>query len=139
MARSMVKFSDPQALYSHHGDEDTVEGEQGESTGSAAGLGLADRRAAARVAPGASLATGQGITQVVSDVFQPAGLPAGWRRIWHPTSGRRRGYASFVGPEGQHARSMEKARAIAQGHGAGENSSGWGSRSCIHMLRCDAS
>ena len=48
-----------------------------------------------------------------SPCFQPAGLPAGWRREWHATSGRRAGYADYVGPCGRRTRSIEAAVSLA--------------------------
>ena len=42
-----------------------------------------------------------------------AALPPGWRRVWHTTSGKQGGYASYVGPNGRHARSIAQAQSMA--------------------------
>ena len=42
-----------------------------------------------------------------------ASLPVGWRRVWHPSSSKRGGYARFVGPCGRVARSVAQAVAMA--------------------------
>ena len=42
-------------------------------------------------------------------MHQPITLPAGWKRVWHPTSGRQGGYATFEGPHGATARSVRDA------------------------------
>ena len=76
---------------SHHG---TLSG--------ASGLGTVAARAAARFSPAPRAAARP------RAAHQPTNLPTGWTRVWHPTSGRRGGYASFVGPGGQKASTMKE-------------------------------
>ena len=90
------------------------------SSGSAGTLGIVARRAAAKSsARPASVprpAPARAAAPAASAPRQPrATLPPGWRRVWHPTAGRRGGYATFVGPDGRHARSVDHARAVAAG------------------------
>ena len=68
--------------------------------------GIVAARAAARK-------TGATRAPHVTHAHQPTSLPAGWQRVWHPTAGRRSGYATFVGPNGASARSMAEARRLA--------------------------
>ena len=66
-------------------------------------LGVVAARAAARQ-------TGALRPAVAPRDRAPASLPTGWKRVWHPTSGRRAGYATFEGPNGETARSITAAR-----------------------------
>lgn len=77
-----------------------------EALRSAGDSGVVAARAAARSA---------GATRPprMSRAHQPTDLPAGWKRVWHPTSGRRAGYATFEGPHGGTARSMAEVRRVA--------------------------
>ena len=76
------------------------------SSGSTGGVGIVARRAAAkttRVTEGRDPSSSR----------QPrAALPPGWRRIWHATP-RGRGYATYVGPCGRHARTIAQAVELA--------------------------
>lgn len=67
-------------------------------------LGVVANRAAARL---------HGNARSAQRVHQPSDLPAGWKRVWHPTSGRRAGYTTFEGPNGEKARSVKDARRVA--------------------------
>ena len=109
MASSMVRFCNPEAQVLDADGQDASSDLEAVPSGSAAGLGISSRRAAARAVPSASSSAR---AQVSRDVHQPAALPAGWRREWHPTSGRRGGYADFVGPTGRRARSVAEARTL---------------------------
>ena len=77
-----------------------------EALRSAGDSGIVAARAAARVAGVARPAR-------VAHAHQPINLPAGWTRTWHPTSGRRGGYATFEGPHGAKARSLSEAITMA--------------------------
>lgn len=86
---------------------------------SAGGLRVVAARAAARAAGSsrqevrsafAAHSRQSGAQPAAPSAFQQANLPAGWTRVWHPTSGRRAGYQSFVGPCGQKARSVAEAQ-----------------------------
>ena len=83
-------------------------------------LGIVAKRAAAnrsrrgRNAPAPPPAAAPSAAPAVSARSQPAAaLPPGWRRVWHATPGKRGGYATFVGPNGRHARSVSQAQALA--------------------------
>ena len=135
MAPRMVAFSDPRAARpdgeSEAVDDDASHVSMGDSSGPG-GLGIvAARRATARVRVSSSSAPPRPAAAASSSsspprsaaaassssnpspCFQPAGLPAGWRREWHATSGRRAGYADYVGPCGRRTRSIEAAVALA--------------------------
>ena len=73
-----------------------------EALRSAGDPGIVAARAAARIT-GATRPAG------TTRVHQPITLPAGWKRVWHPTSGRQGGYATFEGPHGATARSVRDA------------------------------
>ena len=73
-----------------------------EALRSAGDPGIVAARAAARTT-GATRPAG------TTRVHQPITLPAGWKRVWHPTSGRQGGYATFEGPHGATARSVRDA------------------------------
>ena len=77
-----------------------------EALRSAGDSGIVAARAAARSATSARPAR-------VTRAHQPITLPAGWSRIWHPTSGRQGGYATFEGPNGAKARSVRDAQRVA--------------------------
>ena len=74
-----------------------------EALRSAGDSGIVAARAAARKAGTARPAR-------AAHTHQPITLPAGWTRVWHPTSGRQGGYASYVGPHGATARSITDAQ-----------------------------
>ena len=57
----------------------------------------------------AAHAAGGGRPSGTARAHQPTSLPSGWTRVWHPTSGRRAGYATFEGPHGATARSLREA------------------------------
>ena len=76
-----------------------------EASRSPGDVGVVANRAAARSA---------GNVRPPRHVHQPSTLPAGWQRVWHPTAGRRAGYATFEGPNGVTASSIREARALAQ-------------------------
>ena len=73
-----------------------------EALRSAGDPGIVAARAAARMT-GATRPAG------TTRVHQHITLPAGWKRVWHPTSGRQGGYATFEGPHGATARSVRDA------------------------------
>jgi hypothetical protein len=73
-----------------------------EALRSAGDSGIVAARRAAHTAGG-------GRPSGTARVHQPISLPAGWTRIWHPTSGRAGGYATFEGPHGATARSLKEA------------------------------
>lgn len=73
-----------------------------EALRSAGDSGIVAARATARTT-GATRPAG------TTRVHQPISLPAGWKRVWHPTSGRQGGYATFEGPHGATARSVRDA------------------------------
>lgn len=110
MASDMVKWSRPAS------DESVAAPPLG-SSGSAGTLGIVARRAAAKSSnpsrrrqPLPADAAQQAPTAGAS---RPRGaMPPGWRRVWHSTSGRKGGYASFVGPDGRHARSIAQAQGM---------------------------
>lgn len=57
----------------------------------------------------AHTADGQRPSGAARTCHQPITLPAGWKRVWHPTSGRQGGYATFEGPNGLTVRSLKEA------------------------------
>jgi hypothetical protein len=73
-----------------------------EALRSAGDSGIVAARRAARTAGG-------GRPSGTARVHQPITLPSGWKRVWHPTSGRQGGYATFEGPNGLTARSLKGA------------------------------
>ena len=73
-----------------------------EALRSAGDSGIVAARRAARTAGG-------GRPTGTARVHQPITLPSGWKRVWHPTSGRQGGYATFEGPNGLTARSLKGA------------------------------
>lgn len=77
-----------------------------EALRSAGDSGIVAARAAARTAGATRPAR-------TTRVHQPITLPAGWKRVWHPTSGRQGGYATFEGPHGAKARTIRDAIAKA--------------------------
>lgn len=108
MAQKMVRFHRGDDAHEYLSDSGASQDEG--QTGGGGGLGIVAARAAARdrrapaPASSGSQARGSG--------HQPAGLPVGWVRVWHPTKGRQGGYATFEGPGGLKARSLsEVARA----------------------------
>ena len=118
MAARMVQFHDPSATEPAEGTGVDIDAD-GRPSG-ADGLGIAARRAAARrrsPAPGPAAAPVAAVPRSSANpsTYQPAHLPAGWRRVWHPTEGRSKGYADFVGPDGRRARSIMEAIRLASG------------------------
>jgi len=99
IAPKMVNFhlashnSEPEA------DSETTSPEALRSVGDS---GIVATRAAARMAGGER-------PNRTARAHQPISLPSGWTRVWHPTSGRRGGYATFEGPRGATARSLAEA------------------------------
>ena len=113
IAPKMVAFHSNTVELPHETELPTSQGD----LHSAGGLGVVAARAAVRKSgvrqdtrPASSGAASGGPSGAHTTAFQPATLPAGWSRIWHPTSGRRSGYESYVGPRGQTARSIAEAR-----------------------------
>ena len=114
MASDMVAFTSPST------GRAATSSSQGESS-SAGGLGIAARRAAARPSvprPRAGHASAPADSAGASSSSRrlPAALPAGWRRVWHATSNKQGGYATFVGPNGRHARTIGAAVQMAASH-----------------------
>ena len=93
------------AFHLHDAPAD-AEGTSDEALRSHGDLGVVANRAAAR-------ATGN--ARPTQRVHQPSNLPAGWQRVWHPTTGRKAGYSTFEGPNGVKARTIREAQAIANG------------------------
>lgn len=113
MASDMVKWCRPVS------DESPVAAPALGSSGSAGTLGIVARRAAAKSSQPSIRGRGRGAgaqptpPPAAASVKPRAALPPGWRRVWHPTSGRQGGYASYVGPNGRHARSVAQAQSMA--------------------------
>ena len=103
IATKMVSFHLPAST-----DESSAADIQ-EAPRSVGDLGVVATRAAARRA-GNPRPTSNRRTHV----YQPHSLPPGWRRVWHPTAGRRAGYATFEGPNGEVARSIAAAQRARQ-------------------------
>ena len=78
------------------------------SFGSVGNLGIVAKRAAVR-----SVRRGARAAAPLPSPEPKAALPPGWRRVWHATPGKKGGYASFIGPNGRHARSIAHAQASA--------------------------
>ena len=78
------------------------------SFGSVGNLGIVAKRAAVR-----SVRRGARAAAPLPSPEPKAALPPGWRRVWHATPGKKGGYASFIGPNGRHARSVAHAQALA--------------------------
>ena len=140
IASKMVAHHRPDVTHtSDHDSSDDEPAGNGHASGGG-GLGIAAARAAARTrpvacvrrtgastpgaasaepppgpAPAAAGSRASRPTSAPSPCHQPANLPAGWRRIWHPTEGRRAGFESFLGPNGQTARTVFEARRAADG------------------------
>jgi hypothetical protein len=72
------------------------------------GLGIVTARANARSVGGPR----PRVVPQPRTAHQPTSLPAGWTRVWHPTSGRRGGYASYEGPRGLTAVTITAARRL---------------------------
>ena len=110
MAQKIVGF--------HRGDDaqecmsDSSASHDEGQTGGGGGLEIVAARAAARKQPAPTPAS-RG-SQAHGSGHQPAGLPVGWVRVWHPTKGRQGGYATFEGPGGLKARSMSEAVRVAR-------------------------
>ena len=86
------------------------------TSGSTGALGIASRRAAAKLSRrphGGVPAAAEAVSSSGASNGPQGALPPGWRRVWHSTPGRRGGYANFVGPNGRHARSVSQAREMA--------------------------
>jgi len=110
MAKDMVAWCNPSP------DGAAPSGPSG-SSGSVGNLGIVAKRAAAKISRssgGSSRSRNAATTAASVPTSGPkAALPPGWRRVWHATPGKRGGYASFVGPNGRHARSIAHAQALA--------------------------
>jgi len=103
MASKMVKFHVTPTTLDVDSDED-VDEDFNEASRVVGNLGVVAARAHAHGKPAAQPRGEQ------QDCHQPIGLPEGWRRVWHPTSGRNAGYASFAGPGAKTARSLAEAK-----------------------------
>ena len=118
--RKMLAYHDPLTQVVDDGGSPDGAPDDG-LLGGGSSLGIVAARGATPVASRAATGSGRPVSSARGQsraVHQPSGLPQGWRRVWHPTSGRRGGYESFAGPNGVTARSMAEAVRVAAGTSA---------------------